>query len=533
MPSHGKLDAGTGVLPRSCLRLLVFEGDRAFLFDLPSEQPTWVGRGREAELRLNDPSLAPRHLLLQPTGDGLLTAESLGGGIRLNDVQLPGASVARPGDLFSLGEVRLLVQRVTSPPLRVPAFFPHDLFEARLAEEVARAKRQGRSLTLAVVKTPLARGENRRALAVTLAAQVESPCALGDLGPEVVELLIPEHPSVPARDFVERLSSMQGTSPVIGHAAFPTDGEEPDVLMEVALERLLSQTRPPLALEEPLFLDPVMVRLSGLLERVGNTHGPVLLQGEPGVGKATMAGLLHSRSLRASGPFLTLSPSGNGVLSPLAGAAGGTLFIREVLRLSPAAQEQLSGVLAKNPTLPDLRVIAATTATDLQFEARRSTLRADLALHLSRCVLPVPALRDRPSEILPLAENFLAAARTRLERPRVQLGAEARRRLSAHDWPGNLRGLRNAMVRAALVTEGEEVRGEALPKAAQDERLTVGIRTEGVDLRTSLKETEREVLLQALGRTKWNVTETARQLGLPRRTVVYRMGRLGLRRPSR
>jgi sigma-54-dependent transcriptional regulator len=191
-------------------------------------------------------------------------------------------------------------------------------------------------------------------------------------------------------------------------------------------------------------------------------------------------------------------------------------------------------MLARDAGVPDLRVIAATSARDLHAEAQRGALRHDLAVTLSQVVLPVPALRDRPSEILPLAESFLAYFRARLGRSQVLLGSEARRVLSGYCWPGNLRELRNAMARAALAADGDEVRGDALPPAARDDdRVTVGVRVAGVDLRTSLKETEREVLLKALAKTRWNVTEAAKQLGLPRRTVVYRMSRLGLRRPPR
>ena len=533
MPTQVKPDWGKSARVAGSLRLLVFEGDRAFLFDLPPDQATWVGRGREADLRLNDPSMAPRHLSLRPLEGGLLEVKSLGGGTRLNDVQLPGESVARPGDQISLGEVRLLVQRVTAPPVRGPAIQPHGVFEERLAEEVERARRHGRPLALLLVKTPAAKGPGRRALAAALATPLELPCAIGDLGPEELELLVPELPPEKAADVVERPPLVLGPRPFLGHATYPADGDEPEVLMEVALERLLSHAQPPPPPDEPLFLDPVMVRLSELLDRVGGADGPVLLQGEPGVGKEMLAGLLHARGVRTTGPFLKLDPLGHGLDGPLSGAAGGTLYVPELLRLTPGAQERLAGVLAREATIPDLRIIAATTAKDLQDEARRGALRADLAVHLSRCVLPVPALRDRPAEIIPLAESFLASVRVRLGKPRVQLGAEARRVLAAYDWPGNLRELRNAMVRAALAAEGEEVRGDALPPAAREDQLTVGVRVEGVDLRTSLKETEREVLLKALSRTRWNVTETARQLGLPRRTVVYRMSRLGLRRPPR
>lgn len=533
MPTQAKPDLGEPTRVAGRLRLLVVEGQRAFLFDLPQGQATWVGRGREADLRLNDPSMAPRHLSLKPLDGGLLEVRSLGGGTRLNDVQLPGESVARAGDQISLGDVRLLVQRVTEPPPRGPTLHAHGVFEERLAEEVERARRLGRPLSLLWVKTPQARGVGRREVAAALAAKLELPSAFGELGPEELELLVPELPATRCVDFIARMPTLLGVRPRVGYATFPDDGEDPHALVERALERLLEEDGVPAPPEEPLFLDPVMVRLAELIDRLGLTDAPVLIHGEPGVGKEMLAGLLHARGLRASGPFIKLDPTGSALEGSLAGAAGGTLFVPELLRLTPTAQEKLARIMTRDPALPDLRVIAATPRENLTSVAHRGQLRHDLTMGLSHVVLSVPALRDRPAEILPLAEGFLAAFRTRLGRSQVLLGPEARRVLAGYAWPGNLRELRNAMARAALAAEGDEVRGDALPPAARDERLTVTAVMQGVDLRTSLKETEREVLLKALARTRWNVTEAARQLGLPRRTVVYRMARLGLRRPPR
>ncbi len=533
MPTQAKAETGATLGAGGALRLLVVEGERAFLFDLPPERATWVGRGREADLRLNEPSMAPRHLSLRPLEGGLLEVKSLGGGVRLNDVQLPGESVARPGDQLSLGDVKLVVQRVTAPPRRAPSVQDHGVFEERLSEELSRARRMGRPLSLILLKTPLARGEGRRTLVSQLAARLDLPCAIGALGPEELEVLVPELSALRCQELMDRLPPVLGPRATLVSACYPKDGEDAEVLMEVALERLVSRGEPPPPPDEPLFLDPVMVRLGELMDRFCSVEVPVLLQGEPGVGKEMLAGLLHARGLRMAGPFLKLDPAGAGLEGSLAGTSGGTLFVSELLRLTPPAQERLARILAKDAGSPDLRVIAATSAPDLTAEAHRGALRHDLAVTLSQVVLPVPALRDRPAEILPLAEGFLASYRARLGRNQVQLGGEARRVLSGYEWPGNLRELRNAMARAALAVEGEEVRGDALPPAARDDRVTVGVRVEGVDLRTSLKETEREVLLKALAKTRWNVTETAKQLGLPRRTVVYRMSRLGLRRPPR
>lgn len=144
-----------------------------------------------------------------------------------------------------------------------------------------------------------------------------------------------------------------------------------------------------------------------------------------------------------------------------------------------------------------------------------------------RHVIHVPALRDRRADVEPLAELFAARAMRALGRGRVTLPQSLRDVLRTAPFDGNVRELKVAMQRAALISETDELRVDALP-----ERWRRGVQSNR-DLRSSLKLVERETLLQMLGRTGWNVTETARQLGLPRRTVVYRMSRLGLRRPPR
>jgi DNA-binding NtrC family response regulator len=141
-------------------------------------------------------------------------------------------------------------------------------------------------------------------------------------------------------------------------------------------------------------------------------------------------------------------------------------------------------------------------------------------------VVQVPPLRARPTEIPVMAEAFLATARTLLGRPRLHLAPEALALLEQWSWPGNVRELKNVMLRAARASVRDEVSRDSLPAALAQ----VG---PSGDLRDAMRLAERELLLEALGRTRWNVTATAQRLGMPRRTVVYRMAKLGLKRPAR
>jgi DNA-binding NtrC family response regulator len=140
--------------------------------------------------------------------------------------------------------------------------------------------------------------------------------------------------------------------------------------------------------------------------------------------------------------------------------------------------------------------------------------------------LKVPSLWERRSEIQPLADSFLSLFRAQLHRPRLWLSTEAQALLGKYTWPGNVRELKNVIHRAARSALRDEIGQDALPLP-----LTRELGAQSV--RGALTAAERELVLEALARTRWNVSAAAVRLGLPRRTLVYRMGRLGLKRPSR
>jgi DNA-binding NtrC family response regulator len=141
-------------------------------------------------------------------------------------------------------------------------------------------------------------------------------------------------------------------------------------------------------------------------------------------------------------------------------------------------------------------------------------------------VIEVPALRDRREEILPLAETFVSRFRAAVGRPRLTLSGDARQLLQAWHWPGNVRELANVLYRAARATARDEIGRDALPT-----RLSVD--SESDNFRGAMRAAERELLLDTLSRTRWNVTAAATRLGIPRRTIVHRMAKLGLKRPAR
>jgi NtrC-family two-component system response regulator AlgB len=279
---------------------------------------------------------------------------------------------------------------------------------------------------------------------------------------------------------------------------------------------------------------------------------PVLLRGENGTGKSTLARRLHQLSARRDRPFVvvncpTLSEellaselfghargAFTGAVRDQAGrveaAAGGTLFLDEIAELPPALQAKLLRFvqdkeferIGENQTRrADVRIVAASNR-DLDAEVKAGRFREDLLYRLNTFELEVPPLRDRREDVVPLARRFLAFFGRKTVRrpgegvrPAPELTAEAEAALVRHEWPGNVRELRNAIERAAIVSAGVRIGPEALP-----ERLAAAVRTDapyvGGDF--TLEEIERAHMMRVLDRTA-TLEEGARVLGIDTSTL--------------
>ncbi len=465
--------------------------------------------------------------LIRAGRDGGLEVEAAQGGpvVLLNDVQFSGSSVLRAGDQVRSGELVALVQGSSAPPAEKGRHvWGPEHFLLRVSEELVTASARGEGGGLFLAQAARADGTSRVSLAEALGTGGGAGVVMGELGPDTLQLWADARalPNVRAR--LEALQA-EGTLARFGLATYPEDAFSCDGLIDRALRRMWSVEG---AQDELLVQDPMMVRLQGLMERVAAEDAPVLLVGEAGVGKTRWALQLHQRSGRRTFPFTRVScprtdADGLAALLKEFGGGRGTIVLEQLEALDERAQQVLVDAW---PT--DARIIATLEPAHPIDPA--SVLIPELAQRLARITLTLPALRDRPSEVIPLAMQALQQARAALGRARRTLTAEARRALQDYGWPGNVRELRNAVRLAALVAESDEVRLENLPAAVQRERnMELEI---GADLRTALKATEKDALLKVLARTRWNVTAAARELGLPRRTVVYRMSRLGLKRPA-
>jgi len=303
---------------------------------------------------------------------------------------------------------------------------------------------------------------------------------------------------------------------------------------------------------------PAFLETLGLVQSVAGTRVPVLVTGESGVGKELIARLVHESGNRP-GPYLAhncaaisegtlesdlfghVAGAFTGAVGTRRGlfeeADGGTLFLDEIGEIGPRLQAQLLRVLQEGEIMRvgesrvrrvNVRVLAATNR-NLASEVRAGRFREDLFYRLNVVQVRVPPLRNRVSDIPLLARHFTGES-PRGDEPFDELMSRAAMELLlAYSWPGNVRQLRNEILRATLFTRGrgplrpesfsEDVRGGGDP--AVDER-------EGTSLRDRVDVAQRSIVLSALHQHRWNKTRAARALGVTRQGLIKMIYRLGL-----
>jgi len=327
-----------------------------------------------------------------------------------------------------------------------------------------------------------------------------------------------------------------------------------------------------------IYRDEKFAEVVKLADQVAASDASILITGESGTGKEVMARYVHAQSSRAGKPFISLNCAAipeNLLESELFGhekgaftgavarrigkfeeAHGGTLLLDEISEMDVRLQAKLLRAIQERvidrvggtkPVAVNIRIIA-TSNRDLAAAVREGTFREDLLYRLNVVNLRIPALRERPADILELAEHFVSKYSAANNVPRRPLSADARRQLLAGKWPGNIRELENTAHRAVLLSSGEEISAEAIrsPDGAFsaglfDAHEPAGIARAAAEhasqnlVGKTVAEVERDLIIETLDHCLGNRTHAANILGISIRTLRNKLKQYsddGLRIPS-
>jgi two-component system, NtrC family, response regulator AtoC len=332
--------------------------------------------------------------------------------------------------------------------------------------------------------------------------------------------------------------------------------------MELEIQSLKEQIKQEFRVESIIGTSGAIQDILRLVSRVASTTATVLIWGETGTGKELVARAIHQNSSRADKPMVKLNCAGipEGLLeSELFGfekgaftgaverkfgkfelADQGTIFLDEIGDMNPGAQAKILRILQEmeferlggiKPIKIDVRVIAATNR-DLTEAVKQSMFREDLFHRLNLFSIHMPPLRNRVEDIPILADHFLKDATKRFERPIGSISSEAMNYLMKYEWPGNVRELKNTIERSVLITDGDVLSSKYLPqhitkKTSEQNSAPAPARVD-MDLAETLRNVERQLILDALERADGVQRKAAKLLGVTERVLWYKIKKLGI-----
>jgi NtrC-family two-component system response regulator AlgB len=298
---------------------------------------------------------------------------------------------------------------------------------------------------------------------------------------------------------------------------------------------------------------PSMQAALAIVQRAANSEVPVLLRGESGTGKGALAEALHRQSERAKKPFVTVNcptltdellsselfghvkGSFTGAIRDQEGkvevADGGTLFLDELGDLSPTIQAKLLRFLQEkkyervgdqHTRLADVRIVAATNR-DLEIQVREGRFREDLLYRLNVVEITLPALRERPDDLLELARHFLGIFCHAANRPPMEFSLSAQQMIMSYGWPGNIRELRNELQRVTVLWPSRTIEPDAFSVRVHG-HINGGPRIGGEH---SLADIENEHIRQVLAKSD-TFEEASRILCIEPSTLWRKRRKLGL-----
>lgn len=317
--------------------------------------------------------------------------------------------------------------------------------------------------------------------------------------------------------------------------------EKAIIQFNAALLKQREQTS--ISFDDIIGASPAIVNAIGLATKVAATDATVLLTGETGTGKEVFASAIHQASERNGKPFVAINCSSftgdlleselfgykagafTGALKDKKGLAEeanhGTLFLDEVGEIKPDMQARLLRLLENKSfiklgdtqtTKVNIRVIAATNR-DLRKDSDAGNFRMDLFYRLSVFSIQLPPLRDRKEDVVALAQHYLQAFSVKMARPTIKMTDDFLKKISRHEWKGNIRELKNVMERVVILAESDVASVDLLPPEFEGQNID----NNPIDLAG----VERLHIIKILNHTGGNKTETARLLGIGL-TTLYR-----------
>ena len=351
-----------------------------------------------------------------------------------------------------------------------------------------------------------------------------------------------------AFDFVEKPLSLEKTVLVVGNAVRQRRLEAENRALRAQSDRRLTMVGE----------SAVMTQLREQVAMAAPTNGRVLIYGENGTGKELVARSVHAMSRRRAGPFVEVNcaaipeelieselfghvkGSFTGATADRRGkfelADGGTLFLDEIGDMSLKTQAKVLRALQEQVVEPvggtagmrvDVRVLAATNK-DLTTEIRGARFREDLYFRLNVIPIFVPPLRERPGDILLLAQHFMSELAIEYGRRPKRFDAGAASGLQSYRWPGNVRELRNVIERLMIMTPGETITASDLSffePALVPPDLAAGA---ALSLHDARERFERDYILRALSAQHGNISRTADMLGVERSNLYRKMRAFGI-----
>ena len=549
---------------------------------LPPSGELTVGRAASCDIVIKHESVSRQHAKLRTSPLEIIDVGSRHG------TRVRGRPLVRDlpialgiGEAIQIGEASILIHS-SSRSSALDDELAADLVPEQvhgldmIRNECARSARTCATFALVQVEVDTGRAREAQALLRLLLRVTDIVRNEGNGALQVLLVDTGVGPVAVAVSRMEQRLREHGIVAWFGLARYPQDGVAAEQLLAHAYEQLERQPGAP-----PSAMDDARERMS----QIATAELSVLLTGETGVGKELCAEMIHRLSPRAARPFVKLNCSAlveSLIESELFGhergaftgattahegllehGNGGTVFLDEIGELPLEVQSKLLRVLEERVVRRvgatagrkvDVRFIGATNR-DLEKEVEAGRFRRDLYYRINGITLEIPALRERRSEIVPLARAF--ASRARPGTPLV-FGREVVAALEYHRWPGNIRELRNTIERAVLLSSGGTIRPAHLvlqptreqPRTDRNARDSLSTsmdpmvrisnpsisRSDLRDSRTlanSVADVERQRILDALEQCGGNQTRAARVLGISRNTLAARLDEFGLRRPRK